>query len=195
MDKNKLFLGLTIAVIGLLLLLNPAGFIKIIVILLGIAAIIDGIFILAVTRNIILDPHYNKIVMIRGILSLLIGLVSVAFPLTVFQNIWTLIAYILGGYLIVSALLQLFTIFKLHRNGIMVRQSLIEVIVSLLLAAFLFVISYKKEILGYIFGALFLLMGLVIIYIVWKKRAIVLSPDSVKTVEEPQEENQESKTE
>lgn len=185
MDKNKLFLGFVTAALGLFLLISPDTFISFFVILLGVTAVIDGIFILAATRNLIADPQYRLIVTVRGILSVLVGFLAVVLPLTVAAVVWKAMAYTFAIYLIISSAMQIYTITKLHRNGIMIRQSMIEVLASLLIALVLFVIPAQTA--GHfiirLFGIALFLVGAGFIVTQWKSRPEVVIPDSVETVE------------
>ena len=186
MDKNKLFLGFMTAALGLFLLISPNTFISFFVILLGVAAIIDGVFILAATRDLIVDPQYKKIVTVRGALSIVVGVLAVALPKIVASIAWGAMAYILAVYLIISAALQIYTITKLHRNGIMIRQSMIEVFTSITLAVVLFIIP--SETIGIfiirVFGMVLLIGGIAMFVIQWKTRPEVIVPNSVETIED-----------
>ena len=188
MDKNKLFLGFVTAALGLFLLISPETFLSFFVILLGIASILDGIFILATTRNLIVDQQYKMIVTIRGILSIVIGALAVMLPLVFVATIWKAMAYTLAIYLIISAGMQFYTIAKLHRNGIMIRQSMIEVFSSLVIALVLLVIP--SESVGpffiRIFGFILMLSGVGLAIMQWKSRPTVILPDSVEDAEEAQ---------
>ena len=190
MDKSKVFLGFVTAALGLFLLISPDTFISFFVIILGVAAIIDGIFILAATRDLIIDPQYKLIVTVRGVLSIVVGLLAVILPITVAAVVWKAMAYTLAIYLIISAGMQIYTITKLHRNGIMVRQSMIEVASSLLIALVLFVIPAQTA--GHfiirLFGIALLVVGIGLLVIQWKSRPEVVLPDSVETVEDEKSE-------
>lgn len=194
MDKNRLFLGFMTAALGLFLLISPSTFISFFVILLGVAAIIDGVFILATTRDLIVDPQYKKIVTIRGALSVIMGILAVILPKAIETIAWSVMAYALAVYLLVSAAMQIFTITKLHRNGIMVKQSMIEVLTSLILVVVLFIIP--SETIGRfiirIFGGILLIGGLAIMFMQWQNRPEIITPDSVETIEEDGEEEKES---
>ena len=185
MDKNRIFLGFVTAALGLFLLISPQTFIQFFVIILGVAAVIDGIFILATSRNLIVDPQYNMIVTIRGILSIVAGAFAVILPMTVANIAWKIMAYSLAVYLLISAGMQIYTITKLHRNGIMIRQSMIEVLTSILLAAALFVIPSKiaGDFIVRILGIALVIFGAGTVIVQWKNRPITISPDSVETVE------------
>ena len=190
MDKNKIFLGFVTAALGLFLLISPDTFISFFVIILGVAAIIDGIFILAATRDLIIDPQYKLIVTVRGVLSIVVGLLAVILPIAVAAVVWKAMAYTLAIYLIISAGMQIYTITKLHRNGIMVRQSMIEVASSILIALVLFVIPAQTA--GHfiirLFGIALLIVGIGLLVIQWKSRPEVMLPDSVETVEDEKSE-------
>lgn len=185
MDKNRIFLGFVTAALGLFLLISPQTFIQFFVIILGVAAVIDGIFILATSRNLIVDPQYNMIVTIRGILSIVAGAFAVILPMAVANIAWKIMAYSLAVYLLISAGMQIYTITKLHRNGIMIRQSMIEVLTSILLAAALFVIPSKVagDFIVRILGIALVIFGAGTVIVQWKNRPITISPDSVETVE------------
>ena len=173
------------AALGLFLLISPDTFISFFVILLGIAAVIDGIFILAATRDLIIDPQYKLIVTVRGVLSVVVGLLAVILPIAVAAVVWKAMAYTLAIYLVISAGMQIYTITKLHRNGIMIRQSLIEVASSLILALVLFIIPAQTagHMIVRLFGIVLLIIGIGLFVIQWKSRPEVIIPDSVDTIE------------
>ena len=191
MDKNKLFLGFMTSALGLFLLISPDTFISFFVILLGVAAIIDGIFILTTTRDLILDPQYKLIVTVRGIMSILVGFLAVVLPIAVAAVVWTAMAYTLAIYLLISAGMQIYTITKLHRNGIMIRQSMIEVASSLVLALVLLIIPAQSagHFIVRIFGIVLLAIGIGLIIIQWKSRPEIVLPDTVETIENNEEQN------
>ncbi len=195
MDKNKFVLSLMVAIVGLLMIISPTAFIALAVILLGLAAVVDGIFIMVATRNLILDPDYKLMMTIRGVMSIVVGAVAVLLPLVIAAIAWTIMAYVLAGYLIVSAGLEIYGITKLHRNGIMINQSVIETVISLILAIALFVIPAEKAggILVRICGVILLIAGCLNAFLQWRNRPITVVPDSVVandfTEEEPEEEN------
>lgn len=191
MDKNRVFLGFVTAALGLFLLISPQTFIQFFVIILGVAAVIDGIFILATSRNLIVDPQYNMIVTIRGVLSIVAGALAVILPMAIANIAWKVMAYSLAIYLLISTGMQIYTITKLHRNGIMIRQSMIEVLTSILLAIALFVIPSKVagDFIVRILGIALLIFGAGTVVLQWKNRPITVVPDSVETVEENGEED------
>ncbi len=198
MDKNKFVLSLMVAVVGLLMLISPKAFIALAVILLGLASIVDGIFIMVATRNLILDPDYKLMMTIRGVMSIVVGAVAIILPLTIAAIAltiaaiaWTIMAYVLAAYLIVSAGIEIYGITKLHRNGIMIKQSVIETVISLILAIALFIIPAEKAggILVGICGVILLIAGCLNAFFQWRNRPITVVPDAVVSNDSAEEEN------
>ena len=183
MNSNKYIFSLLVTVAGILMIVSPEVFFKMGVIILGIAAAIDGLFVLVTTRHLIIDPHYRLMMTIRGILSIVVGTVAVILPIVTAAIIWKIMAYVLGGYLLVSAGLEVYGILKLHRNGIMIKQSLIETIVLVILAIALFIIPSKTAggIIVGICGALLIFAGVFSAFLQWRNRPITVVPDSVVT--------------
>lgn len=183
MDINKFVLSLLVAVVGLLMLLSPETFIAMAVIMLGVAAICDGIFIMVTTRNLIIDPDYKLMMTVRGLLSIVVGVAAILLPLLVAAIAWKVMAYVLAGYLLVSAGIEIYGISKLHRNGIMIRQSVIETIISIILAIVLFIIPAKTAggIIVRVCGVILLVAGVISAFLQWRNRPITVIPDSVVT--------------
>lgn len=183
MDKNKFFLGLMIAAVGLFMLIASEAFIKFAVIILGIVAILNGVFILYTARNLIIDEHYATIMMIRGWMSVGVGLLAVALPGIFFKALeimWTIMAYTLAVYLLVSAGLETYTITKLRRNGYAVRQAVVEVIASLIFAVILFAVPTNiGKIIVCLGGISLIVTGITMAFLQWRNRPIVMDADNV----------------
>lgn len=187
MDKNKFILGILTSVAGLLMIVSPETFVTLIVIILGVAAIVDGLFIMITTRNLILDPQYKTIMTVRGVLSIFVGILAILLPLFVAAVVYKVMAYVLAVYLIISAVMESYGISKLHRNGIMIRQSVIEVAISVLLAVVLFIIPARTagSVIVRICGIVILLTGLIWLFVQWKNRPITVSAEDIVVEEEP----------
>lgn len=165
-----------IALIGLFMMVAADAFIKFAVIILGIAAVLDGIFILYTAKNLIIDENYAFIMKIRGWLSIAMGVLAIALPLIFADVLLTIMAYSLAGYLLVSAGLEIYTIDKLKRNGYAIRQSVIEVISSIILAVVLFLIPSRSmgHLIVGIAGFSLIVTGVVLAFIQWKNRPLVV---------------------
>lgn len=194
MDKNKFLLSVLVAVLGLMMVISPDAFIALVVIILGVGSVVNGIFVLATTRNLILDPQYKVIMTIRGVMAIIVGSLAVLLPLGIAAVVWKFMAYTLAIFLIISAGLELYGVNKLYRNGIMIRQSVIEVVISLILAVVLFIIP--AEIAGGVIvrvcGVLLLAAGIISGIMQWRNRPLVITPEAVCSQGDAVQEEEES---
>src|SRR5574344_839652 len=103
MRKSHIALGILVGCIGLMMLFAPAEWIKVTIILLGIGAVINGIYNLKTVRTLVSDSTYQQVISIRGISSIVIGILAILLPLIIAGIVWTIMIYILGVYLLLSA--------------------------------------------------------------------------------------------
>lgn len=184
MRKTYIGIGLLTAVVGLLMLFAPDAWTKVVVIILGVAAIVNGIFNLFYVRSVISDRSYRRAIILRGIISIVVGLVAVVLPLALAATVWTVMLYVLAAYLLVSAALEVYATVKLKASGINVKPYYGEIIGSAVLAVVLFVIPAQLGlVLIRICGALLVITGAGVIIWEWKNRNYVVSPTSVKDVD------------
>lgn len=180
MKRSGIIIAFLAAVIGVMVLTSPQEFIKSIVIILGIGAVIDGIINFAVVRTLIDDPYFKKNILIRGLLSIVIGFAAVSLPLVLAATVWTIMLYILGVYLILSALLEIFAVFKLKAAGILVGPYVIEIIISILLSVLLFAIPGRIGVLIVrILGILLIALAVFIARYSFKNAPLVVDADEV----------------
>ncbi len=183
MNKNSLLIGILTLIIGILILLAQDEFIKFAIIILGIAAIISGVSAMLSAHSQTRDTVYSNVTFLRGVLSTIVGLAAVSSPLYMAETMFNVITYILGIYFVISAFMLIFTTLRLYKNGIQIKNSLIEILTSFILAAFLFLMNFKTfKLFIYGIGIILILAGGAIIFFQWKKRPIVINPDSVETV-------------
>ncbi len=164
------------------MLVSPETFIAMVVIILGVAAVVNGVFIMVTTRNLIYDPEYRLMMTVRGIMSIVVGAAAVLIPLVIAAIAWKVMAYVIAFYLLVSSVLEIYGITKLHRNGIMIKQSVVETVVSLILAVVLFIIPAKTagNVIVGICGAILLVAGIISAFMQWRNRPVTVIPDSVE---------------
>lgn len=174
MSKSYLGMGLLSMVAGFFMVFSPDSWTKIVVILLGLAAIVNGFFNLFYVRRIFDDIYFRRSVIIRGLLSLVVGLVAVILPLALAAAVWTAMVYLLAAYLLVSALLELFATIRLRASDVNSKPYYGEIIGSIVLAVVLFIIPAQVGILlVQICGGLLVLAGLVLIFWQWRNRGTV----------------------
>lgn len=174
MSKSYLGMGLLSMVAGFFMVFSPDSWTKIVVILLGLAAIVNGFFNLFYVRRVFDDSYFRRSVIIRGLLSLVVGLVAVILPLALAAAVWTAMVYLLAAYLLVSALLELFATIRLGASDVNSKPYYGEIIGSIILAVVLFIIPAQVGILlVQICGGLLVLAGLGLIFWQWRNRGSV----------------------
>ena len=143
MKRGCLISGILLAVIGLLLFLFPAFWVNFVVILLGLASIVYGIYNIKYTRALFENTVYERTILIKSIVSIVAGIIVVIFPLTVAKAAWNVMIWILIIYLIVSAVLGFFAASLLKDTGIDRKRYILENLGLLALAVILIILSPK----------------------------------------------------
>ena len=183
MKKSNFFAGLLITLIGLLLLIIPKQCVRVVVILLGLEAITNGVFSLMYTRKLVPDSSFQFTVIMRGMLSLVIGLLAFFLPLRFMkavEAIWTIMLYILAVYLTASACLELFAMGKIRNTEIDRKSYILEAIISIIAAVIMFLVPAKiGEVILRVAGLFVALSGGFYLFYTWKNRPIVQEPVEV----------------
>ena len=93
-------MGLLTAIIGLMMIFAPEAVVKTAVIILGVAGIVNGAYNIIYLRKAIDDKNFSRIIIIRGILGIITGLIAVVLPLALAGAVWTAMVYMLAIYLL-----------------------------------------------------------------------------------------------
>ncbi len=191
MKRWYLFLGALLALLGLLIIIFPAFWIKVVVILLGLSMIAYGIYSLKVTKALFDDSHFTTTIMVKSIVGIVIGLLSVIFPLAFSGTVWTFMIWTLIITLILSAIAGFYTAALLKDTGIDRKNYFLENLFLLIAAVVLILISPKQ--LGIaivrIIGIAVIVIGaaLIIVDLTSKKEVIVADDSEVKVTDTPTE--------
>ena len=173
-----------IVTVGLFMLISPDSFMKFAVIILGIALVFDGIFILVTVRNLIVDKNYGFVMAVHGWLSIGVGALAVLLPMVFATVFWTIMAYSLAVYLLVAAGIEVYAINMLSRNGISTKKSIFEVIICVILAIVLFILPSQTlgNAIVRILGIVLILSGAIFSLVQWKLKPIIIQPDSIEDI-------------
>lgn len=178
-------MGILAAVVGLMMIAAPADFIRVTVILVGVASIVNGFVNLITIRTLILDPSFRLDVTIRGWTSLIVGILAVTLPLVFAATMWTVMLYVLAVYLVMSIIMEIYAAVKLHAAGIPCGPFVWEIIISLLIAVALFAMPLDIGMLMVRIGGAAVTVAAVCLFIYSiKHRDIVEEAESVEDADD-----------
>ena len=141
MKRWYLYSGILAALLGLLIIIFPDFWIKLVVIILGLAAIAYGIYSLKFTKTIYDDSYYKKTILIKSIVSIIAGAMAVLFPLAIDGTAWAAMIWVLIIYLLLSAATGFYAAALLKDSGIERKRYIIENLLLLAVAVILILIS------------------------------------------------------
>ncbi len=144
MKRWYLFSGIMAAVLGLLVIIFPSFWIKLVVIMIGLAAIGYGIYSLRFTKSLSEDLGYRRTILIKSIVSIIAGVMAVLFPLAIGGAAWTAMIWILIFYLMLSAAAGFYAAALLKDSGIERKRYIIENLLLLVVAILLILISPRS---------------------------------------------------
>ncbi len=198
MKRWFLYEGILLAVLGLLLIIFPAFWVKLVVVLLGLGSIAYGIYSLKYTKSLYEDTVYERSILIKSIVSIVVGFLVVIFPLFFAKTAWTLMMWILIVYLIATAALGFYAASLLKNTGIERKRYFIENIILFVIAVALILLS--PEALGKaiirIVGVASLLLGAgLIIYDLASKKNVTVVSEYVDTTDASDSDTSSSTTE
>ena len=137
MKKDSLFLGVILAAAGLFMIIWPEGCVKAVVILLGIEALLNGMYQLLYTRKLFPDTTFQYSVLI------VVGLLALFLPLRFAAVMWSVMLYVLAFYLLAGSGLLIFSIGKLRDTSVDRRQFVLEALISIVIALIMIIIPIK----------------------------------------------------
>ncbi len=141
MKRWYLFSGILAALLGLLIIIFPAFWIKLVVIIIGLAAIAYGIYSIKFTKEISEEISYRRTILIKSIVSIVAGLMAVLFPLAIGGAAWTAMIWVLIIYLLLSAAAGFYAAALLKDSGVERKRYIIENLLLLATAVILILIS------------------------------------------------------
>ena len=141
MKRWYLFSGIIAALLGLLIIIFPSFWIKLVVIMIGLAAIAYGIYSLKFTKAISEDISYRRTIIIKSIVSIVAGVMAVLFPLAIGGAAWTAMIWLLIIYLLASAAIGFYAAALLKDSGVERKKYIIENLLLLAVAVVLILIS------------------------------------------------------
>lgn len=186
---SGLFFSIIAVVLGVLCAVFTDFSIKIVVIALGATAVVKGIYDLVKVRKLLNDDAvFRKTVLIRSLISIVVGLLAVGLPMAFFKTAQTIVhilLYILGIYFIFCALGGFLMVRRLNNAEIGSKVYKFETVIYLLIAVLLFMLAAIgiQSILR-IAGIVLAVCGVIGGIYSWHSQSQVLKPDAVVDVSE-----------
>lgn len=199
MKRWYLFSGILVALLGLLVIIFPAFWIKLVVVIIGLAAIGYGIYSLKFTKVISDDESYRKTILIKSIVSIVAGAMAVLFPLAIGGAAWSAMIWVLIFYLLLSGAAGFYAAALLKDSGVERKRYIIENLLLLAVAVVLILISPRSlgNAIIRLIGIIVLVGGLcLILFDVFSNRNVVegevveVKDDSVSAKEDSVEKNE-----
>ncbi|MCQ2591234.1 MAG: hypothetical protein MJ188_00495 [Treponema sp.] len=188
MNTKKIVFASALILAGLLMSIFPGFCIKAVVVIVGLFAVLLGGYNLYLINKKEELISVKKILVIKSLASIVIGLVAVSSPLVLLKtvgSIWKILSYMLAIYLIIMSVSGFYTSSKLKDISPAERKRLsTESFISLLIAVLLFIIPIEAvgkafvRIVG--IGALVIGVVLLVIEITVYKRTTVLKDVEIK---------------
>ena len=169
LSKN-FFIGLLLVVIGIAIIISPEYCKKAVIFLLGLEAVVNGIYSMIVTRKIITDSLFQYSMIFKGMLSIVVGLLAI-FLSIFFDNVVTALIITLAVYFFIDTIIQIFASGKLREDPEARKKTVFEAVICCIVAIILCMILINAII--YIAGGVMLIIGLFMIVYDIKNRPIV----------------------
>ena len=184
MKNSGYFIAAMMSIIGLMMLLAAESLIKVFVIVLGIAALVEGAFILISIMPMSSVRAFKIECAVRVAISFVIGLLCIILPLRMANFVWQVMIYTFAIYALVSAILEILIVLRLHSEGFPVKRLVIEIVSTLALSLILFMLpsSFGFTLIK-IGGVVMILAGVSIGFLVYKNRDIIVESVEVKDAE------------
>lgn len=141
MKRWYLFSGILAAILGLLVIIFPQFWIRLVVVIIGLAAIAYGIYCIKFTKAVFDDSYYKRTILIKSIVSIIAGIMAVLFPLAIGGAAWTAMIWVLIIYLLVSAAIGFYAAALLKDSGVERKRFIVENLLLLAVAVVLILIS------------------------------------------------------
>lgn len=183
-------IAIVLIILGIFILVRREVFEQVFVIALGIVAIITGINSLATMNKYSFGRFNRSTTLVKGIVSIIIGVLAVVLPLAVGGAVWHIIIYVLAAQLLLSAIVLLIDAFAVRSVGFSPAPLVVESLASLVLAAVLFlsprsIADLLITILGIVVIVVGLTLGLLALYSRKKNVDVTIEAVDVEIDENP----------
>ncbi len=180
MRKSIIGTSFLVFAIALMMIISPEAWLKVTVIILGVFSLGNGIYNFISIRPLITEINFNRIVTIRAIASIAVGLAAITLPLVLAGIIWTVMIYVLAAYLLLSSFAEFISLSRLKEAGISTKVLTTEIIASASLAVLLFLMPGEIALVFIrAIGVILLLGSIGLAGWEWKNRSLRIDVEEV----------------
>ena len=159
-----IILGVIACIAGVFIFFQTENFAKVMVIGIGAFAFVNGSGALFLTVKSQYDEKTRSLLLIRGMLGVIVGIVAVLLPLASNKDIWSLMLYVLAGELTLSVLMTLLSMNGLKKTGTPLTRSLINTGISAALALVIFIMPKESgQLILSVIAAIIVIYGIAMI--------------------------------
>ena len=188
MRKTYIGIGVLAIIIGLMMLIVPHQCIKAIAIILGVFSVANGVYNLFAIRRLIADSDFAITITIRGIISIIVGLLAILLPLIFAGVIWTIMVYILAFYLLISSGMEIYGATKMKKVGINTKPYIAEIIGSIIIALILLIIPAEiGTLIVRLLGIAIMIVGIGLLFFETRNKTLIVYAEEVPN--DPNESN------
>ncbi len=176
--------GALLIILGILIIVVPSFWVKLFVVVFGICSVAYGIYTLLPLKDLE-SSQYKTMSIIKGLVNILFGILSVIIPIAVAKTTWKVIVYIFAVELILSSLVGFYLTSIVSLEGKDRKRAIFENVFMFLAAIILFLISPEKlgTVIIRIIGLCTILVGIVFVVIrLISKKDIVVANVEVRDV-------------
>lgn len=135
----QIVLGLVIITGGVLIVSKQEAFVKVVMVVAGIVALIEGIYTLVNLYRWQFTGATKTAAVIKGIMMIVLGVIAVCAPFATGQALFTAYIYIFAAGLVISAIIAVQNAYMLHKINAAIPvsgfawEALIDIVVALIL--------------------------------------------------------------
>ena len=181
MKSTNVILSALIAVLGLILIVNPQTSLMVIVIVTGIWVILTAVNDIIKTRAYSTDRVFRTVIIVRSIISLIIGFIAVILPVQTAGAFVKAVCIILAVYFLLKAASCLYVLILIKAEREISRRIFFSFLESAAAAVLLFVLNGEKlaKTIIIIIGVVLLAGGIIAALYNLKTAPLEVKPENV----------------
>lgn len=176
-----LLVGVLIVLAGIFILVRKDIFLTVVIVVVGAGMLIDGVRSLLLVHRSSFSTYVKAITLVKGFAGIVIGLVAIFYPIFAANLAWTILFWIIGIQMIITAFVSFSDAFILRKNGVDVTSLLIEGILSIIIAVLLIIFSQQlQSFIITVIGVLVIILGVCVSGWAFRLRAVLKKVDEYR---------------